>query len=336
MSDPIPSSDPGDSKDERGAAGNAREESDGWERDLLNRLAFAALIEQRRARRWTTVFRFAILAYLVVVLVLYAPKDWLPLPKGDKHTALIEIRGTIADDSDASADRVITGLRAAFEDENTAGVILRINSPGGSPVQAGYISDEMKRLRAENMDIPIYAVITDVAASGGYYVAANADKVYADKSSMVGSIGVLMNGFGFVDAMDKLGIERRLLTAGDHKGLLDPFSPSRPEEVSHLSDLLQQVHRQFIDVVKLGRGDRLSTDADLFSGLIWTGEESAKLGLVDALGSSSFVAREIIGQEEIVDFTPRRSYLELLAKRIGANLGQILAGELRLGTFRLR
>ncbi len=286
----------------------------------MERLASGALEEQRKARRWGIFFKLAFLAYLLLVLVIYIPFDELAPGTGDKHTALVDIRGVIADDSDASADRIVSGLQAAFEDENTAGVILRINSPGGSPVQAAYINDEIDRLRDEYPQTPLYAVIADICASGGYYVAAAADRIYANKSSVVGSIGVLMNGFGFVGVMDKLGVERRLVTAGEHKGLLDPFSPVKEDELRHIQGVLGQIHAQFVDVVKRGRGDKLKDDGQLYSGLIWTGEKSVDLGLVDALGSASYVAREVIGAEDIVDFTPKRNVLERMAERFGAAL----------------
>lgn len=307
-----------------------------WEKAFVEELALSSLQEQRRARRWGIFFKFAFLAYLTLLLFLYLPADIFSSAGTESHTALIDLTGVISADSDASADTIVTGLRAAFEDSNTAGVIVRINSPGGSPVQAGYINDEMLRLRAEYPDIPLYAVITDICASGGYYVAAAADQVFADKSSIVGSIGVIMNGFGFVDAMQKLGIERRLLAAGDHKGLLDPFSPLKSEEVSHIKQILDEIHQQFIDAVREGRGERLSSDPNLFSGLIWTGEESLALGLVDALGSSSYVAREVIGVEDIVDFTPRRDYFQRLVERFGAAAGRGAASYLGLDARRLQ
>jgi len=308
----------------------------GWERDLLNRLAFASLAEQRRTRRWNLAFKFALLAYLVVLLVVYLPGGWFESDDDEPHTALVNVRGVISDASDASADRIVSGLKAAFEDEDTKGVILRINSPGGSPVQASYINDEIIRLREEFPDIPLYAVISDIGASGGYYVAASADKIYANESSVVGSIGVLMNGFGFVDAMHKLGVERRLLTAGEQKGFLDPFSPLKPAEVEHLESMLNQIHQQFIDAVKKGRGDRLSSNEELFSGLMWTGERSVELGLVDEIGSSAYVAREVIGAEHIVDFTPSRSYLEKIAKQFGTAMAESLATQLGLNASRLQ
>jgi protease-4 len=307
-----------------------------WQRDLLNRLAFASLAEQRRARRWNMAFRFGFLAYLVVLLLVYLPGKWFESSDDEPHTALIDVRGVIADGSDASADRIVSGLKAAFEDEQTKGVILRINSPGGSPVQAAYINDEMTRLRGEHPGIPLYAVIADIGASGGYYIAAGADKIYANESSIVGSIGVIMNGFGFVDTMQKIGVERRLLTAGEQKGFLDPFSPTKPAEVEHVKTMLGQIHQQFISVVKKGRGSRLSNDEEIFSGLMWTGTRSMELGLVDELGNSAYVAREVIGVENIVDFTPGRSYLEQIAKRFGAAMAESLATQLGLTGSRLQ
>ncbi|MDO9371133.1 MAG: S49 family peptidase [Gammaproteobacteria bacterium] len=294
-----------------------------WERETLNKVLFASLNEQRRTRRWGIFFKLLFFVYLLTLLFIYLPED---LSGGSislgKHTALVELSGVIADDSNASADHIITGLRAAFKDRNTAGIILRINSPGGSPVQAGYINDEIVRLRAKYPTVPLYAVITDICASGGYYVAAAADKIYADKASIVGSIGVLMDGFGFVGTMEKLGVERRLLAAGDHKGFLDPFSPVKQGDVAHVEGMLKDIHRQFIATVKKGRGTRLKESDTLYSGLVWTGEQGVEMGLVDALGSSSYVARDVIGAEDIVDFTPRANYLDRFAERIGLALGK--------------
>ena len=307
-----------------------------WERDLIERLALGSLAEQRRARRWKWGFRFVLLAFLVLVAALWIGPEWSsPVPSG-RHSALVDVRGVISDTGDESADRIVAGLRAAFEDSGTAGVILRINSPGGSPVQAGYINDEILRLRRLHPDTPIYAVIADVAASGGYYVAAAADEIYASRSSVVGSIGVLMNGFGFVGAMDKLGVERRLLTAGEHKGFLDPFSPTRQEELAHVGTLLKEVHDHFIEVVKRGRGERLDDDDEIFSGLIWTGSRALELGLVDAFGSTGHVAREVIGAEEIVDFTPRPSHLDAIVEHLGTGVARALGAELGLGAGRLQ
>ncbi len=297
-----------------------------WERQVVEKLVFSSINEARRARRWGIFFKLLTFAYLFVLLVLWFPKDIResPMKKGG-HTALIEVAGVIAPETKAGADNIVTGLRDAFEDKDTKGVILRINSPGGSPVQAGYIRDEIKRLKAQHPNIPVYAVITDICASGGYYVAAAADEIYADKASIVGSIGVLMNGFGFVEAMEKLGVERRLLTAGEHKGIMDPFSPVPESERRHVQGLLDRIHQQFIGVVKEGRGERLKDDPDLFSGLFWSGEEGVELGLVDGLGSSSYVARELIGAENIVDFTPTENVFERLAERMGAGAASTLA-----------
>lgn len=295
-----------------------------WERDLLARLAYAGLEEQRRNRRWGILFKSLGFLYLFALLVLFVV-DLGPSKHAGPHTALVDVTGVIADGTEASADNVVSGLRAAFEDHNTAGVVLRINSPGGSPVQAGYINDEIKRLREKYPDTPLYAVISDICASGGYYVAAAADRIYADKASIVGSIGVRMDSFGFVEAIDKLGVERRLLTAGEHKALMDPFLPVDPGEKQHLEGMLSDIHGQFVDVVKSGRGERLIDDPRIFSGLVWTGAKAIDLGLVDELGSAGYVAREVIGEDKIVDYTPRQGVLERLSRNVGASFGQAVA-----------
>lgn len=298
-----------------------------WQQDVINRLAFAALNEQRRSRRWNIFFKSLLFGYLLLILLMvYLPGsvDKAKLKTG-RHTALIEINGVIADNTEANADDIISGLRSAFKDKDTAGIILRINSPGGSPVQAGYVNDEIKRLRDKYPQKKVYAVVTDVCASGGYYIAVAADEIFADKASMIGSIGVLMNSFGFVDAMNKLGIERRLYTAGQSKGFLDPFSPQKKGDVAHVKQMLETIHRQFIDVVKQGRGQRLKDDERLFSGLVWTGEESMELGLIDGLGSSSYVAREIIEAENIINYTPRETVFERFADRLGASFASTMA-----------
>jgi protease-4 len=302
-----------------------------FEQNLINRIAWEAVAEQRRARRWGIFFKFFFAGYLVLFLLIYLPGGWFEgkIP-GGKHTALINIEGLIGTDYEANADYIVSGLRAAYEDKNTAGIILRINSPGGSPVQAGYVNDEIKRLREKHPDIPLYAVITDICASGGYYIAAAAEKIYANKASVVGSIGVIMSGFGFVDTIHKLGIERRLITAGESKGFLDPFSPLKPEEVEHIDSVLNDVYQQFIQVVKEGRGDRLKDDEKIFTGLVWSGEESIDLGLVDEMGSAGYVAREVIGAEDIVDFTLRDTYFDRFAKQLGTAVASALSSKLQL------
>jgi len=313
------------------SAASATDEAD-WERRLLKRFAYDVLREQRAARRWGIFFKLVLLAY-VIGLAVFSLRGADPgaFMTADRITALVDVQGLIAAEMPAGADSVVTGLRAAFKDERTKGVIIRINSPGGSPVQSGYINDEIHRLRKKHPDIPVYAVIQDICASGGYYVAVAANEIYADKASIVGSIGVRMDGFGFVEALDKLGVERRLLTAGEHKGFLDPFSPLKQDEVAHVSGLLAEIHQQFINTVKRGRGDRLKADADLFNGYVWSGERGLELGLVDALGSASFVAREIVGAEDIVDFTPKQHVLEQLGRRFGARLAALLRENFALG-----
>ena len=292
-----------------------------WEREALKDIVLASLNEQRKTRRWGIFFKSLMFVYLFVLLIAFSSEWGGDKIKTGKHTALVELQGVIADNTPANADSIISGLRAAFKDKNTVGVILKINSPGGSPVQAGYINDEITRLRDKYPDVPLYAVVTDICASGGYYVAAAADEIYADKASIVGSIGVLMDGFGFVEAEKKLGVQRRLLTAGENKGFLDPFSPLKQEDVMHAKGMLDNIHKQFIDVVKQGRGNRLKDSPELFSGLMWTGEQSVELGLVDGLGSPGFVAREIIGQENIVDYTLHPNFFDRFADRLGLALG---------------
>ncbi len=295
-----------------------------WERGLIERLAGAALQEQRRARRWGIFFKFLTFAYITLVLLMAV--DWKSLGESDggKHTALVEVNGVIAAGGEASAERVTAALQAAFKDANTQGVVVRINSPGGSPVQANNIYDEMRRLRKKYPQIPLYAVAEDLCASGGYYVAAGADKIYVGKSSIIGSIGVRMDGFGVTGLMEKLGVERRLITAGQNKGFLDPFLPLDDAQKRHAQALLQSVHRQFIEVVRQGRGKRLKETPEIFSGLVWTGEQGIDLGLADAVGSLDYVAREVVKAEHIVDFTQKDNVAERLARRFGAGAAQAL------------
>lgn len=302
----------------------ADDTTSGWERTVLEKVALASVEEQRRARRWGIFFKLLAFIYLFAVLLIaagwFGKRDGYPA----KHTALVDVTGVIASGSAASAEAVMQGLADAFKDKRTQGIVLRINSPGGSPVQAGYIHDEIKRLRAKHPDIPLYAVVEDVCASGGYYVAAAADKIYVNKASLIGSIGVLMNGFGFTGTMEKLGVERRLLAAGDNKGFLDPFSPLNEEQQAHAKQMLAQIHQQFIDIVRQGRGQRLKETPEMFSGLLWVGQKSIEMGLADALGSVEQVARDVVKAEDLVDFTPRENVAERLARRFGTSMAESL------------
>jgi protease-4 len=313
MSEPEPSSNlPGD---------------DRWARDALTKLAFAAVAEQRRTRRWGIFFKLLFFAYLVLLLVLAWPDDLGTVAGGGvkRHTALVRVEGLISGGTEASAKNVIEALRKAFKDKDTAGVVLEINSPGGSPVQAGEIYDEIQKLRQQYPKIPIYAVASDLCASGGYYIAAAAQKIYANKASIVGSIGVRMDSFGFTDAIAKLGIERRAYTAGSNKDFLDPFKPANPEEIRHLQGMLDAIHQQFIAAVKQGRGERLKDNPEVFSGLMWTGEQSVGLGLVDALGGSRYVAEEVIGEKTVVDYTKHTRWLDRVLDGTESSLGATLA-----------
>ncbi len=299
-----------------------------WERNVLEKLALSAIQEQRRARHWSIFFKVLGFAYLFILLFLFI--GWrgekAEAALGGKHTALVELRGVIAADSAANADNVIDSLQQAFKDTSTQGVILRINSPGGSPVQAGAINDEIRRLRAKYPEIPLYVVVEDVCASGGYYVAAAADKIFVNKASLIGSIGVLMDGFGFTGTMEKLGVERRLLTAGENKGFLDPFSPLNAKQKDYAQKMLAEIHQQFIDVVRQGRGKRLKETPDTFSGLVWTGQKGIDMGLADGLGSVESVARDVIKAEDIVDYTIHEGFADRLAKKFGAGVASALPG----------
>jgi protease-4 len=308
-------------------------ENDGrWEREVIEKLATAALKEQRRSRQWGIFFKLLTFAYLTALLLLAVDWKGKTETKG-KHTALVEVSGVIAPGTDSSAEKVTTALNAAFKDKNTQGVVLRINSPGGSPVQAQAIYDEMRRLRKKHPEIPLYAVVEDLCASGGYYVAAGADRIFVGKSSILGSIGVRMDGFGVTGLMEKLGIERRLLTAGDNKAMLDPFLPLDEKHKQHALALMNEIHQQFIAVVREGRGKRLRDDPELFSGLIWSGAKSIDLGLADAYGSLDYVAREVVKAEDIVDFTQKENLAEKFARRFGAGVASaILEVAARSGT----
>lgn len=296
---------------------------------LLEKTLLAGIQEQRRSRRWGIFFKLLTFFYLIAMLVLFTPLLDMErsVTSGSGYTALIDVRGVIADKEQASADNLVTSLRAAFEDPKVKGVILRINSPGGSPVQSGYVYDEIRRLRGLNPNIKVYAVISDLGASGAYYIASAADEIYADKASLVGSIGVTAAGFGFVGAMEKLGIQRRAYTSGDHKAFLDPFEPEKPDETKFWQGVLNITHEQFIASVKQGRGDRLKDKdhPELFSGLVWTGQQALPLGLIDGLGNASSVARDVIGEKELVDFTVQESTFDRFSKKLGASVAEQLA-----------
>jgi protease-4 len=296
---------------------------------LLEKTLLAGIQEQRRSRRWGIFFKSLTFLYLIGALFMFSPL--MDVEKGasrkDSHTALIEIKGMIADNEMASADNIVGSLREAFKDEKTKGIILRINSGGGSPVQSGYVYDEIRRLRAEKPNIKVYAVISDLGASGAYYIASAADQIYADKASLVGSIGVTAATFGFVGTMEKLGVDRRVYTSGEHKAFLDPFQPPKAEETQFWQSVLDTTHKQFIASVKQGRGDRLKDKdhPELFSGLVWTGEQALPLGLIDGLGSTSSVARDVIGEKKIVDYTVQESPFDRFSKKLGASVAEQIA-----------
>ena len=309
-----------DSTDTPNSPKDPSRQAAGWERDVLEKLAFAALEEQRanrRSRLWARLSWMALIAVVVVIGLDFGRSN-----KGGStpHTALVEIKGEIASGGEASAELVVSSMRSAFEDTGALAVVLLINSPGGSPVQAGIINDEILRLKAK-YNKPVYAVVEESAASAAYYIAVAADQIYVDKASIVGSIGVLMDGFGFTGLMDKLGVERRLMTAGDNKGFLDPFSPQTDKQRQYAQAMLNQIHQQFITVVRKGRGDRLKETPEMFSGLFWNGQQAVDLGLADDLGNVDFVAREVVKAEDIVDYTRRDNVAERLVKRFGAAIG---------------
>lgn len=302
---------------------NRKDEDKTWK--LLEKAVLASVQEQRRSRRWGILFKSLTFTYLFGSVLLAASIFGTGKDKDDgTHTAVIEVRGEIADNQSASADRIITAMREAFENKGTRGVVLRINSPGGSPVQSGYVYDEIRRLRLLHPDIPLYAAITDLGASGAYYIASAADRIYADKASLVGSIGVTAASFGFVDTMSMLGVERRVYTSGEHKAFLDPFQPQKEGETEFWQAVLGSTHQQFIDSVKRGRGERLKDEQhpELFSGLMWNGEQALELGLVDGLGSAAMIAREVVGEEKLRDFTVKEAPFARFTTRLGASIAE--------------
>ncbi|MBL4866761.1 MAG: S49 family peptidase [Pseudomonadales bacterium] len=303
---------------------------------LIESLLNKSVAEQRKSRRWGIFFKLLTFAYIFFALWMFSPSNWLPDKKTDFHTAVIDVDGMIAASQEASADAIVSGLRDAFESKEAKGVILRINSPGGSPVQSGFVFNEILRLKEKYPDKKVYAAITDMGASGAYYIAAAADEIYADPASIVGSIGVISSGFGFSDVMGKVGIDRRIMASGDNKAMLDPFSPVNPEEVEKFQVLLGVVHQQFIDSVRRGRGERLKENKETFSGMFWTGRQALEIGLVDALGSPGYIAREVIGYEEIVDYTVRPNPFDAFAEKLGVSLGKGFAIALGVTPFSLR
>lgn len=305
---------------------------------LVEKLVMSLQAEQRRSRRWGIFFKLLTFAYLfgLLLFIRYPISSPFDSAVSGSHTALIEVSGAIAADQRASADNLVGALRRAFEAESAEAVLLRINSPGGSPVQSGYVYDEIKRLRGLYPDKKVYAVITDIGASGAYYIAAAADEIYADKASLVGSVGVVSGGFGFTGLMDHLGVERRLYTAGESKAFLDPFSEEKEADVAFWQEVLDNTHRQFIEQVRKGRGDRLAEDERVFSGLIWSGEQALELGLVDGLGSASWVARDLVGNDKLVSYSPKESTLGKLVDQLGVSMGRAVGGMLLQSRFELR
>ncbi len=318
---PEPTPPRGEPQERRAAFENSATAAPGWERATLERLAFASLNEQKANRRWKI---FSRLTWLLVFIVIIWAAFYRAAPSGDKstaHTAVVEIKGEIAAGADASAEFVVAAMKSAFEDEGAQAVVLLINSPGGSPVQAGIINDEIFRMKAKYKK-PVYAVVEESCASAAYYIASAADKIYVDKASIVGSIGVLMDGFGFTGLMDKLGVERRLIIAGENKGFMDPFSPQNEKQREFAQNMIEQIHQQFIATVKKGRGARLKETPEMFSGLFWNGQQAVELGLADQLGNLDYVAREVVKAEDIVDYTRRDNVAERLAKKFGAAIGE--------------
>jgi protease-4 len=300
-----------------------------WEREALEKIALSALNEQKIARRWNIFFKSLTFLFIFILLFLGYGAERTSKGGSGNHTALIELNGVIGEKDEVNAKDFFESIRRAYESSGTKGIILKINSPGGSPVQAGMINDEIKRQKLLHPKIPVYAVVEDICASGGYYIAVAADEIYVDKASIVGSIGVLMDGFGFIDTMKKVGVERRLMTAGSNKAMLDPFSPVNPKQQAFVQTMLNEVHQQFISVVKEGRGNRLKDSPETFSGLFWNGESAVKLGLADGIGNYDFVAREIIKAENIVDFTTYEGFADRFARKFGASLGASMNESIR-------
>lgn len=332
---PVPSEEAGNPRSSKKSPRLPPETGRDWR--LIEKLVLSLQSEQRRSRRWGIFFKSLTFVYLFSILLMFKLPFGASIDTASgKHTALVEVTGPIAADELASADNIVGSLRTAFEDEDAVAVILRINSPGGSPVQSGYVYDEIHRLREEHPEKKIYAVISDIGASGAYYIASAADEIYANRASLVGSIGVVAGGFGFTGIMDKVGVERRLYTAGENKAFLDPFSPEQESEVAFWQGVLENTHKQFIDAVKKGRGDRLADNDQLFTGLIWSGEKALGLGLIDGLGSTSFVARQIVGEEDLVDYSHSKSAFQNVVDQLGIAFGEGFASQVLESRLELR
>ena len=313
----------------------AKHQDTNWEKQTIEKIAMESLIQQKRSSRWSIFFKLVGLIYLGWVLFFVLTSSNSSTMATGEFTALISLNGEIGVDSEVSAINVKSSLKEAYDNPGTKALILSINSPGGSPVQSGIINDEIIRYKSLFPKIPVYAVIEDICASGGYYIAVAADKIFVDKASIVGSIGVLMNGFGFDKAIKNLGIDRRLITSGENKAILDPFLPVQPKQRKFMQDLIGEVHEQFIDVVKKGRGDRLAVNPEIFSGLFWSGESAIKLGLVDDYGDIDLVAREIVGHEKIIDFTNQSNFADRFAKKLGASIGSSMAYDILKNNIQL-
>ena len=306
----------------------AEKQDNSWEKHTIEKIAMESLVQQKGSRRWSVFFKLVSLIYIgwVLFFILTSSSN-SPIATGD-FTALITINGEIGADSEVSAINIKSSLKDVYESPGTKALILAINSPGGSPVQSGIINNEINRYKALHPQIPVYAVIEDICASGGYYIAVAADKIFVDKASIVGSIGVLMNGFGFDKAIKNLGIERRLITSGENKAILDPFLPVEPKQREFMQELLKEVHKQFIEVVKKGRGNKLANNPEIFSGLFWSGESAINLGLADDYGDIDLVAREVVGHEKIIDFTTQSNFADKFAKKLGASIGTSLRNDI--------
>ena len=308
-------------------------DNNGREWQILEKVVLASVDEQKKARRWSIFFKLLTFTYLIVILVMVTSPSKNSKGVGEassEHLAIVELKGEIADSTDANADDLISSLTDAFEAKNSKAVVLRIDSPGGSPVQSAYVYDAIKQLRIKYPNKKLYAVITDLGASGAYYIASAAYQIYVSPASLVGSIGVIMQGFGLQELTKKLGVEDRTMTAGQHKAVLNPFKPVSAEEKAHVQKMLDTIHQQFISAVKQGRGQRLKEDPQIFSGLFWTGQQAVELGLADGFGSVKTI-NKLAGTDEQVDYTQGKNPMDNLIRKLGASMGETIAAKLDLG-----